>query len=174
MLLCMKLIVCLVLCVSALVPSTARAALMPQSQFAAFRGAWTCTVRASAPPHKVRFISHWTFAPADAGGWMRLSYGSGGEIGGNAVVGYLAKEHTWIYEDFHTDGSYAHERGSIANGVWTWAGTYYPPHGAAPITGKVEWHTKSRAAFEMLFYPPGASSTSAPSGKQSCVRTQPY
>jgi hypothetical protein len=44
---------------------------------------------------------------------------------GTAFVGYLPLEKQWIYEDFHSDGSFS-ANGAVppANGVWTWSGTY--------------------------------------------------
>jgi hypothetical protein len=113
----------------------------------------------------------WHIHAPDAGGWSHLDYGVGGVVGGNAVVGRLSAMKSWIYDDYHADGSFA--RNSAADptgGIWRWRGTYYPSHGAKSLTGKVEWRIKNAARFDMFFYPPAALKTNVPSGSQSCDR----
>jgi hypothetical protein len=133
------------------------------TSFSWFVGTWNCT--STYGP------SVWHIHAPDAGGWSHLDYGVDGVFGGNAVVGHMPALKSWIYDDFHADGSFARNVAADPAGtLWIWRGTYYPPHRAKPLMGKVEWRVKSDARFDMFFYPPDASKTNVPSGSQSCDR----
>lgn len=98
------------------------AAVAMNAFLAAFAGTWNCT------PHLTGVVSPssstWTIG-ADAGTpWAVVHWHARGGSG-VAYVGYLAPEAQWIYEDFHSDGSFATNTSpGPQNGAWTWTGTY--------------------------------------------------
>jgi hypothetical protein len=108
------------------------AAVVANAFLSAFAGSWTCT------PHLPGVVtppqSHWTIAAAPRSTWATVRWSSRGESG-TAFVGYLPAQQQWIYEDFHSDGSFASNTSSgPQTGTWTWNGTFTSPqrvqHGA--------------------------------------------
>ena len=98
------------------------AAAVMSAFLAAFGGTWTCASETPGVPHP--HGTRWTIAAAPHSSWTRVQF-SPAHDGGVAYVGWLAPARTWIYEDFHDDGSYATNAspGPVA-GVWTWTGAY--------------------------------------------------
>ncbi len=108
------------------------AAVAANAFLSAFGGMWACTPHmpgaATAP------ASTWTIAAAPSSSWVVVRWRSRGE-NGTAFVGYLAPDRQWIYEDFHSDGSFSSVTSSWPHGeTWTWEGTFTTPqrvqHGA--------------------------------------------
>lgn len=108
------------------------AAVAVNAFLSAFAGTWTCTPHL---PGGVRAPgSTWTIAAAPKSTWAVVQWSSRG-ANGTAYVGYLAPDAQWLYEDFHSDGSFATNTSSgPQDGVWTWNGTFTSPqrvqHGA--------------------------------------------
>lgn len=108
------------------------AALAANAFLSAFGGTWTCT--AHVPGAVSALVSHWTIAAAPQSTWTVVEWSSRGEHG-TAFVGYLPAQQQWVYEDFHSDGSFGdNATNGPQNGVWTWSGTFTSPqrvqHGA--------------------------------------------
>jgi hypothetical protein len=112
------------------------AALAGNAFLSAFGGMWACTPHipgvVSAP------VSRWTIAQAPRSSWVIVKW-SARDANGTAFVGYLAHDQQWIYDDFHSDGSFSANtsRGPV-DGIWTWSGSFTTPqhlqHGA------IQWH----------------------------------
>lgn len=108
-------------------------ALAANAFLSAFAGSWTCGLHSPGshvPP------THWRIAAVPGSSWTSVRWSANGHPGGIAYVGYLAPDKSWIYEDFHDDGSYgtAGSPGPL-NGTWTWSGAFTSSqrtlHGAA-------------------------------------------
>jgi hypothetical protein len=117
------------------------AAVVANAFLSAFAGSWACT------PHLPGVVaapqSHWTIGAAPRSSWAVVRWSSRGESG-TAFVGYLAPDAQWIYEDFHSDGSFAsHTSSGPQNGTWTWDGTFTSPqriqHGA------IQWRREGQS-----------------------------
>ena len=98
----------------------------------AFGGTWQCTPH--LPGVTVAPVSIWRIAPEPNSSWAVVRWSSRGEHG-TAFVGYIVPDQQWLYEDFHSDGSFASNTTSgPQNGTWTWSGTFTTPqriqHGA--------------------------------------------
>ncbi|MGA2394128.1 MAG: hypothetical protein ABSH03_12390 [Candidatus Lustribacter sp.] len=121
-------------------------AVVANAFLSAFAGSWTCTPHLPgvvAPPE-----SHWSIAAAPQGSWAVVRWSSRGESG-TAFVGYLAPEQQWIYEDFHSDGSFATNTSSgPQNGTWTWNGTFTSPQRAQH--GAIQWR-RDKQGFRQGF-----------------------
>ncbi len=128
-----------------------------------FAGDWTCSYNGQT--------AEWHFDAPDSGGWTRLTYGRGGQLGGAAVIGYVPALKQWVYDDFHADGAYAQQNSpEFADHQWVWSGVFYPAGGASPMHGHVVWQVEDERHFTMLFYPPSSAQSQKPSGQQTCVR----
>ncbi len=112
----------------------------------AFGGTWSCTPHVpgvvSAP------VSAWTIRAVPNSAWANVHWSTRSESG-MAFVGYSPLEKLWIYDDFHSDGSFA---ANVApppvNGVWTWSGTFTT---SQRIThGAVQWQ-RDRLGFRQSF-----------------------
>jgi hypothetical protein len=98
------------------------AALATNAFLSAFGGMWACAPHipgvVSAP------VSTWTIAQAPKSSWVIVHW-SAREANGTAFVGYLGHDQTWIYDDFHSDGSFsANTSPGPVNGTWTWSGSF--------------------------------------------------
>lgn len=107
-------------------------ALAVNAFLAAFGGTWTCTPH--MPGVVAAPISRWTIAAMPDSKWVIVRWSSRG-ANGTAFVGYLGPDAQWIYEDFHSDGSFSSNTSpGPQNGLWTWTGTFTTPqrvqHGA--------------------------------------------
>lgn len=101
----------------------------------AFGGTWACTPH--LPGNAVAPASTWTIAPARQSAWAVVRWSARGG-NGTAFVGYLAPDQSWIYEDFHSDGSFATNTSpGPQNGIWTWSGTFTTPQRVQH--GAVQW-----------------------------------
>ncbi len=88
----------------------------------AFGGTWVCAP--SGPGATYARETRWQIAAIPHSTWTRVTYAPGGN-GGTAFVGYLPFQRSWIYQDFHDDGSFADNRSpGPDHGVWTWTGAY--------------------------------------------------
>jgi hypothetical protein len=89
----------------------------------AFGGSWVCAP--TGPGAAYAHATRWQIGAIAGNPWTRVAYAAHG-AGGHAIVGYLPFERTWIYQDYHDDGSFADNRspGPDAGGVWTWTGVY--------------------------------------------------
>jgi hypothetical protein len=101
------------------------AAVAVNAFLSAFGGTWACTPHVpgvvSAP------VSTWTIAAAPHSSWVVLHW-AGRTANGTAFVGYLAPNAQWIYDDFHSDGSFSASTSSgPQNGTWTWDATFTTP-----------------------------------------------
>jgi hypothetical protein len=98
------------------------AAVAINAFLAAFGGTWTCTATAPGGGHAT--LTRWTIAAVPHSSWARVSF-ERVDDGGTAFVGYLPLTKTWLYEDFHDDGSFATNASpGPADGVWTFRGSY--------------------------------------------------
>jgi hypothetical protein len=105
----------------------------------AFGGSWTCTGG-----------YQWRIAPAPGTAWTTVQWGPRSAAGGTAYVGYIAKRHAWLYEDFHGDGSYATNTSKgPSGGSWTWSGTYYTT--SAISHGSVVWRRTNPKRIDRTF-----------------------
>jgi hypothetical protein len=105
----------------------------------AFGGSWTCTGG-----------YHWNIAPAPGNAWTVVQWGPRSADGGTAYVGYVAKLHKWIYEDFHGDGSYAiNSSQGPSGGAWTWSGTYDTAQSVSH--GSVVWKRTDAKRIDRTF-----------------------
>jgi hypothetical protein len=98
------------------------AVLAGNAFLSAFGGTWSCT------PHIPGVVaaprSRWTIAQAPQSSWVVLHW-SARTANGTAFVGYLGHDQTWVYDDFHSDGSLtANTSPGPVNGVWTWSGSF--------------------------------------------------
>jgi hypothetical protein len=112
----------------------------------AFGGTWACTPHltgvVSAP------VSTWTIAAAPRSSWVVVRW-SARTANGTAFVGYLAPSGQWIYEDFHSDGSFSAITSSgPQNGTWTWDGTFTTPQRVTH--GAIQWRREG-AGFRQGF-----------------------
>jgi hypothetical protein len=108
------------------------AAIAANAFLSAFGGTWKCTPH--MPGVVTAPISTWTIAAAPRSSWVVVRWTSRG-ANGTAFVAYLAPSAQWIYEDFHSDGSFSSNTSAgPQNGTWTWNGTFTSPqriqHGA--------------------------------------------
>ena len=122
------------------------AAVAANAFLSAFGGTWACAPH--MPGVATGPVSTWTIAAVPRSSWVVVRRRSRGE-NGTAFVGYLAPDQQWIYEDFHSDGSFASNTSSgPQNGTWTWEGTFTTPqriqHGA------IQWR-RDRAGFRQGF-----------------------
>ncbi len=124
------------------------AAVVPAaSPFAqAFTGSWNCSQHIAAASGRPAHIMHsdWIIAPAAGSrNWTIVRWGPHGEQGGTAYVGYVPRLRTWLYDDFHGDGSYARSTSRGPHGgTWAWYGTYYTSD-AQLSYGPILWSVKN-------------------------------
>jgi hypothetical protein len=102
------------------------AAVAANAFLSAFGGMWACT------PHVAGVVTapvtHWSIAAEPRSSWVVVHWATRAQDGGTAFVGYLAPDQQWIYDDFHTDGSFAANTSSgPQNGTWTWEGSFTAP-----------------------------------------------
>jgi hypothetical protein len=122
------------------------AAVAVNAFLSAFGGTWQCSERlpgvASVP------VSTWTIAAAPDSAWV-VVHRIGRGAGGTAFVGYLPAEQRWMYEDFHSDGSFTTSTSSgPQNGTWTWEGEYATPQRV--VHGAMQWR-RDRSGFRQGF-----------------------
>jgi hypothetical protein len=111
-----------------------------------FGGTWACTPHVSGVV--TPFVSRWTIAAAPRSSWVVLHWSSRRE-NGTAFVGYLAADQQWIFEDFHSDGSFSSTTSSgPQNGAWTWNGTFTSPE--RELHGAIQWR-RDRTGFREGF-----------------------
>jgi hypothetical protein len=111
-----------------------------------FGGTWTCA------PHLTGVVapsvSKWTIAAVPRSSWVVLHWSSRSE-NGTAFVGYLPADQRWIFEDFHSDGSFSSTTsGGPQNGAWTWNGTFTSPQ--RELHGAIQWR-RDRTGFREGF-----------------------
>lgn len=114
------------------------AAVAVNAFLSAFAGTWTCTPH--LPNGTTAPASTWTIAAAPRSSWAVVHWSSRGG-NGTAYVGYLAPNAQWIYEDFHSDGSFATNTSNGPDGgVWTWSGTFTTPQRVQH--GAIQWRRR--------------------------------
>lgn len=111
-----------------------------------FGGTWSCAAHvpgvAGAPP------SAWTIAAVPNSQWVRVNWSTRSERG-TSMVGYVTLEKQWLYEDFHSDGSFsAYAAPAPSNGVWTWQGTY--TNAQRTVHGASQW-LRTGSGFKQSF-----------------------
>jgi hypothetical protein len=113
----------------------------PQNDGKYFVGKWTC---GGVP---------WSFAPLLAGSsWIEISYGRAGNPDGTAVMGYVTGLGTWVYRDFHADGSYADLTSpGLVDGRWVWSGPYYRAAGGPALNGRITYVEVDAAHYDRIF-----------------------
>ena len=131
-----------------------------------FGGTWTCG--------NDRYHAAWTIAQAPGEStWATVTYGPPSHPGGSAFVGWLAQEQHYVYEDFHSDGSFA--RLSAAppkDGIWTWTGDYFPQGGNKDSDAVITWTLTPDGSIARRFAkrtPTGLEDR----GSDHCTRTSP-
>ncbi len=122
------------------------AAVAVNAFLSAFGGTWACTPHlpgaVSAP------VSTWTIAAEPKSSWVVVRWSTRGEHG-TAFVGYIVPESQWIYEDFHSDGSFSsNTTPGPQNGVWTWSGTFTSPQ--REQHGAIQWR-RTNGGFRQGF-----------------------
>ncbi len=118
------------------------APILAASTFAqAFLGIWDCalTIPESATSPQRTVQATWTFEQIAGTDWTRVTYASGGQTGGFAIVGFLPQIGQWVYNDFHNDGSYAHLTAPNADNTWRWSGDYFAPDGSVQTGSTNTW-----------------------------------
>lgn len=133
----------------------------PQAQLQYFVGTWTCGG------------STWTWSQlAPGSAWILNVYGDPKHPDGNAVVGYVASLHAFVYRDFHADGSYADltTKGYV-NGRWTFTGPYYPKGAAKPLAAHVVYTVVNREQYDRAFLADKAGKLT-PMSDDHCVRVE--
>jgi hypothetical protein len=101
------------------------AALAVNLFLSTFGGTWLCTTHGGGAANAAP--ARWTIAAVPHSAWAVVRWGEPG-AGGTAYVGYLAPLGAWMYDDFHSDGSFtASTSNGPQNGVWTWSATYTTP-----------------------------------------------
>ena len=112
------------------------AAIATSAFLTAFGGTWSCAQQ-SAGVARARSTT-WTIEAAPHSTWTRVTFVSARDGGGVGYVGYLPLGKTWIYEDFHDDGSFSTNASpGPVNGTWTWSGEYTTP--ARVVHYAVQW-----------------------------------
>ncbi len=122
------------------------AAVAVNAFLSAFGGTWACTPHlpgvVSAP------VSTWTIAAEPKSSWVVVRWSTRGEHG-TAFVGYIAPESQWIYQDFHSDGSFSSNTSpGPQSGVWTWSGTFTSPQ--REQHGAIQWR-RTNSGFRQGF-----------------------
>lgn len=122
------------------------AAVVANAFLSAFAGTWACTPHV---PGVVRTqVTTWTIAAAPHSPWVELHWSARGESG-TAFVGYLRPPQQWVFEDFHSDGSFsASTSDGPQNGTWTWSGTFTSPQ--RELHGAIQWR-RDGAGFRQGF-----------------------
>jgi len=111
-----------------------------------FGGTWACTPH--GPGVVTPSVSRWTIAAEPRSSWVVLHWSSRSK-NGTAFVGYLAADQQWIFEDFHSDGSFSSTTSDgPQNGVWTWNGTFTSPQ--RELHGAIQWR-RDRSGFREGF-----------------------
>ncbi|HEY5145807.1 MAG TPA: hypothetical protein VII82_03540 [Polyangiaceae bacterium] len=113
----------------------------PRDDAAYFAGTWTC----AGTPWR------WTNLMADDA-WLRIEYGDRRHPDGQAVMGWVPRLRSFVYRDFHADGSYADLTSlGLANGRWVFTGPYYPADGSAPLNGQISYVVTSPSHYDRVF-----------------------
>jgi hypothetical protein len=130
-----------------------------------FAGSWTCG--------NASYHSAWRIEPAPGKSeWAEVSYGEPQAPAGIAFVGPIEQEKTYVYNDFHTDGSLARLSSPVAvDHVWIWTGTYYPQGKAADPTPYITWTLTPKGTIERHFAQRMQGKT-IDRGSDTCSRTQ--
>lgn len=111
------------------------AALAANAFLSAFGGTFVCTEHVLGG--RPAAVSHWSIAAQPNSSWDVVHWASGRDSG-TALVGYLAPNSQWLYEDFHADGSFGTSTSAgPQNGVWTWAGAYTTSQRV--LHGAIQW-----------------------------------
>jgi hypothetical protein len=117
------------------------AAVAANAFLSVFGGMWACTPH--VPGVVAAPVSRWSIARAPHSAWVVVHWATRAEDGGTAYVGYLAADQDWIYDDFHTDGSFsANTSSGPQNGTWTWEGTFTTPQ--REQHGAVQWRREGK------------------------------
>lgn len=122
------------------------AAVAVNAFLSAFGGTWACT------PHVPGVVtapaSRWSIARVPNSTWVAVHWAARSE-NGTAFVGYLAPDQQWIYDDFHSDGSFgANTSSGPQNGTWIWTGTFTTPQ--RELHGAIAWR-RDRTGFRQGF-----------------------
>jgi hypothetical protein len=122
------------------------AAVAANAFLSAFGGLWACTPH--TPGVVAAPVTQWSIAAAPRSSWVVMHWTSRA-ANGTAFIGYLAPEQQWIYDDFHSDGSYsANTSSGPQNGTWTWEGTFTTPQ--RTLHGAIQWRREG-AGFRQGF-----------------------
>ena len=120
------------------------AAVVANAFLSAFGGTWACTPH--LPEAVPAPVTTWTVAAAPRSSWVVLRWSSRSGRG-TAFVGYLAANQQWIFEDFHSDGSFSSTTSSgPQNGAWTWNGTFTSPQ--RELHGAIQWRREGTGFYE--------------------------
>lgn len=98
-----------------------------------FRGTWNCGG------------TTWTIAqaPGDSS-WASVTYAGRKTVYGTAYVGWLPQLQSFVYRDFHNDGSLAELTSAPpTDNTWTWTGAYYAGTEPVDTHGRVTWTYKA-------------------------------
>jgi hypothetical protein len=130
-----------------------------------FAGVWTCG--------NASYRERWEITPAGDGRqqWAGVVYGDPASPDGHAVVGLLVHERVWIYDDFHTDGSYAHLYAQPPKDhVWVWTGSYYPLDAARDDAPIITWTLTPQGTIERTFAKRSAEGGAIAMGGDTCKK----
>jgi hypothetical protein len=123
------------------------AAVAANAFLSAFGGMWACTPQ--IPGVVTASATQWSIAAAPRSSWVVVHWETRAHDGGTAFVGYLPAEQQWIYDDFHTDGSFAANTSSgPQSGTWTWEGSFTTPDRV--LHGAVQWR-RTKTGFRQGF-----------------------
>jgi hypothetical protein len=119
----------------------AAAVLATNVFLSSFGGAWSCMQYVPGSP--VAGPTHWTIAAAPKSAWSIVQWGSLAHDHGTAFVAYLPPDRSWLYADFHNDGSVATSTSTgPQNGVWTWSGEFVTQ--AHIYHGAITWQRRGK------------------------------
>ena len=116
----------------------------------------------------------WTWSALDPGsGWVRIVYGDPKKPAGSAVVGYVDALRTYVYRDFHADGSYADlVTAGPVGGRWTFNGPYYPSAASAPLYGRIIYIVVNPRRYDRTFAMLKGRKL-VPMGGDRCIKVSP-
>jgi hypothetical protein len=122
------------------------AAVAANAFLSAFGGTWACTPH--TPGAVAAAASQWNIAQVPHSSWVVVHW-EARDGNGTAFVGYLPSAQQWIYDDFHSDGSFAANTSSgPQNGTWTWEGTFTTPQRV--LHGAIQWR-RDKSGFRQGF-----------------------
>ncbi len=111
----------------------------------------------------------WTFARAKNDAFIEVCCGKPEALDGTARFGYVTGLKSWVYRDFHTDGSYADLSARfITPDRWEFTGPYYPAGADAPLDGVIGYRIVSPTQYARTFASRRPDGSIEPSGGDTC------